>query len=1114
MIEHEFREYITFLKSKLETQIQLAAKVRSLRLDPHSEIESKITYNSKTKILAILDIPGLGDHLPTNLFQHDNLVLLAANVAKQIVNGRFIKKTREELVLLALQSALVIISQGLISVPQESIPKVEINSNSNHLTIYFSNTIRYATGDTIGLVVLIADYIRHVLHLNRFNPSSNLIGRYIEELEIYLTINDRSKTIWGDLLKFLIENIGVEISGEAYERIEVKKYRNLPNLTNQLRMGMCVVFEQMIENLNLIAHRKIAAGIPEWNWLTPSSKPFKHEKYEFKLRKARGTQPILSESKKPGGFRLRLGRSRNTGQGAAGIHPATMYLSEMLSPGTNIKIDLMSRTLTVFPVSTILGPLVELNDGSSVRITSFSELMQIEDKIIQIWEMGDVLLSPDDIPATESIGLSAWVEEWWSQQSEYVIETKFGGIDNLSAQLPKKIKKDFDENEIIRILKDPTQYYPSPSLALYLTKLTKVPLHPFYSFNWNEIAISDFIRLVQKISDVKNGLLPNDKDLKSILRQLGVPFSISNGFIYSERFQLMIENLNGKIEQATQILAESKIAPEIEELIELLTNIPIRSLCSRRIGLRIFKVEKAGVRRINPPAHILFPIGSYGGTQRDLIKAKEQLNIEIQLSERYCDSCEISAFTAYCPSCKQKTKQMFVCKNEHISETRLCPECNQHGFPAKKKPIDITGLLDRALEKVGLTNLKKLKGVSYLTSKNRIPEHIIKGVLRAKHGLFVYKDGTTRFDQTNAVLTHFTPTEINSSVIALKRLGYSHDIFGNDLINDDQMIEIYPYDIIVSKEIGISLIDSSKFIDDELTHLYEISPYFRINSLNNLIGTLVIGLAPFSMVGIVGRIIGHTEDKVVYAHPLWHQLKTRNCNGDIDSITLLLDVLLNFSMEYIPSSRGGSLDIPLIINLSEDWKDTLFYAKYKSIPLNFMFYQDLHENPTIAELLTYNLTYLEPSFQRIHTIDNISQYKFDNKFIESKIITKIETELRVLRRLRGIEEGEFVDGILENDFLEKISTSISRFFLQPVRCRTCNTTFRRVPLSKYCPVCHRQTIGLTLSEGWVLRYLEIIEQLRDKYISNVSDYCQSWIELIELNKRLLFDRGPRPTRLI
>ena len=1114
MIENEFLEYIKSIKNNLEPQIQLATKVRSLKLDPHDIIESKITYSSNQKILAILNIPGLEDYLPVNLSQHENLVLLTANIAKQIVNERFIKKSKEELVLLALQSALVIISQGLISIPQETIPRVEINPNSNHLTIYFSNTIRYVAGDTIGLVVLIADYLRHVLHLNRFSSSPSLIGRYIEELEIYLTINDRSRNIWGDLVKFLIENIGVEISGDAYERIEVKKYRNLPNLTNQLRMGMCVVLERMIENLNLIASRKIKAGIPEWNWLTSTSIRLKNEKNVFKIRKTRGTQPILSESKKPGGFRLRYGRSRNTGQGAAGIHPVTMYLSEMLSPGTNIKIDIINRTLTVFPVSTILGPLVELVDGSSVRLTTFTELKQIEEQIIHIWEMGDILLSPDDIPTTESIGISAWVEEWWCQELQQKITKKYGEIGNLSVILSKVMKDDYDEKELCRILEDPILCIPSPSLALNLAKMTKVPLHPHYSFNWNEIAISDFIKLLQKLSNIENNLLPNDGDLNLILKQLCVPFTIINEQINPERFLLMAQELKGKEEQASQILSESKIAPEIEELIEILTEIPIQSLCSRRIGLRIIRVEKAGPRRINPPAHILFPIGSYGGTQRDLLKAKGQSNVEIQLSERFCDSCKISTFTAYCPSCKHKTKQIFVCRNGHKSETSSCSECNLKGFPARKKTIDITGLLNSAITNVGSIKLKKIKGVSYLNSKNRIPEHIMKGLLRSKYDLFVYKDGTTRFDQTNAVITHFTPTEINSSVSILRRLGYSHDIYGNDLINDNQIVEIHPYDVIINKEIGNSLIELSKFIDDELVHLYEMSPYYRINSLNSLFGSLIIGLAPFSMVGIIGRIIGYTDDKVAYAHPLWHLLKTRNCNGDIDSITLILDVFLNFSMEYIPSSRGGSLDVPYIVNLSEDWKDISFYAKYKSIPLNLMFYHDLHENLKIEEHLTYNLTYLEPFHQKVHTIDNISHYKFENKFSESKIITKIETELRILRRIRGVEEGEFVDSILENDFLEKITTSISRFFLQPVRCRTCNTTFRRVPLSKNCPICKRQTIGLTLSEGWVLRYLQIIEQLRDKYISDVSDYCQSWIELIELNKRLLFDRGPRPTRLM
>ncbi|MHA2074642.1 MAG: hypothetical protein ACW97X_08495, partial [Candidatus Hodarchaeales archaeon] len=692
--------------------------------------------------------------------------------------------------------------------------------------------------------------------------------------------------------------------------------------------------------------------------------------------------------------------------------------------------------------------------------------------------------------------------------------TKFGERKNLSVLLSKALKTQFNDNEIYKIISNPTHYFPSPELALQISLLTRVPLHPRYSFNWNEIAISDFLKLLEMINRSENDLLPNKKDLRTILKQLGVPYTIENDFINTEQFKLLFQAFKGKEKKAIEILSKEHKTLKIEEIIELLINIPVRSLCSRRIGLKILRSEKARLKHINPPTHILFPIGSYGGAQRDLLRAKEQNFIEIQLSERFCNSCGIDSFTVFCPSCKQKTIQRYICKNGHIFKTQECPECNQYGYSARKKRINIAGMLDSALNKVKSANIKRIKGVSYLTSKNRIPEHIIKGVLRATHEMFVYKDGTSRFDQTNAILTHFTPKEINVSIKVLSRLGYSYDIYGEDISNEDQIIELLPYDVIVSRKIGNSLIKLSNFLDDELVYLYDMSPYYRIDSLDNLFGALIIGIAPFSTVGIVGRIIGHTDNEVLYAHPLWHRLKTRDCKGDIDSITLLLDVFLNFSNEFIPSSRGGSLDVPYIIHLSDNWEDTSIYAKYNSIPLNLMFYQKLERGQSTKDLVITSKSHLFTSFQNIHRIDNISLFKFNNKFTESKIIAKIETELRVLSRLRGIEEGIFVDSILENDFLEKITTSISRFFLQPVRCRTCNTTFRRVPLTKNCPVCHRQTIGLTLSEGWVLRYLQLIEQLKDMYLSDVSDYSQSWIDLIELNKRLLFDRGPRRTTLM
>jgi DNA polymerase II large subunit len=766
----------------------------------------------------------------------------------------------------------------------------------------------------------------------------------------------------------------------------------------------------------------------------------------------------------------------------------------------------MERPLTVFPVSTLTGPLVELKDGSSERIESLTRIREVENEVTQIWEMGDILLSPDDIPTTETIELSAWTEEWWGQEIKRLISSKFRSHENLASNLR------ISPIELENLLREPTHFHPSPEVALNLSRITKVPIHPYYSFNWNEIAISDLIRLIQKLNSFSDEFLPDDDDLRGILRQLGVPFVIHNGKIQSERFQPYLHLLRGKEEEITKILSQSTQVG-IEELVQELTKIPIKSLCHRRIGLKIIRVEKAEQRHINPPAHILFPISSHGGAQRNLLKVKKGASVDIQVSERFCTTCGESRYVSYCPKCLEKTKQQFVCKNGHISESRDCRECGLYAFPASIKPIDVAGLIKSGVQKTGFSDLKKIKGVSFLNNKNRIPEHIIKGILRAKHNVFVYKDGTSRFDQTNAPITHFTPKEAHISVEDLLRLGYTHDVYGNDLVQDDQLIEINPYDVIVSKTACEFLVNLSKFIDDELTFLYELAPYYRINSLNDIIGSLIVGLSPFSMVAVIGRIIGYSDNNVNYAHPVWHILKTRNCNGDIDSITLLLDVLLNFSIEYIPTSRGGTMDVPVIINLSDKWEETSVYASYDSVLMNLSFYHNLIKNPLKQELLSYKMSYLTPSLPVSHTIDNVSRYNFKNLFRESKIVSKIETELRILSRIRGVKEGEFVDDILVNDFLPKITTSMTRFFLQPVRCNTCNTTFRRIPLSK-CPVCHRQTIGLTLSEGWVLRYLQIVNQLKDRFNSDISEYCHSWVELVELNKRLLFDKGPRPTTLI
>ena len=152
---------------------------------------------------------------------------------------------------------------------------------------------------------------------------------------------------------------------------------------------------------------------------------------------------------------------------------------------------------------------------------------------------------------------------------------------------------------------------------------------------------------------------------------------------------------------------------------------------------------------------------------------------------------------------------------------------------------------------------------------------------------------------------------INTSIQKLHELGYTHDIHGKPLLDKNQIFELFIQDIVIPKEAGEALIRISKFTDDLLTHVYQLDSYYNFTEnnniqqnkyeLNDLLGELIVGLAPHTSVGIVGRVIGFTNSQVCFAHPYWHSAKRRDCDGDGDSLMLLMDCLLYTS----PSPRDS-----------------------------------------------------------------------------------------------------------------------------------------------------------------------------------------------------------------
>jgi DNA polymerase II large subunit len=93
-------------------------------------------------------------------------------------------------------------------------------------------------------------------------------------------------------------------------------------------------------------------------------------------------------------------------------------------------------------------------------------------------------------------------------------------------------------------------------------------------------------------------------------------------------------------------------------------------------------------------------------------------------------------------------------------------------------------------------------------------------------------------------------------------------------------------DIIIPRKGAEYLVKTAQFIDELLIKYYGEPPFYKLSKMEDLVGCLIIGLAPHTICGIFGRIIGITESQVCYAHPVWHSAKRRDCFSPETVITI------------------------------------------------------------------------------------------------------------------------------------------------------------------------------------------------------------------------------------
>ncbi len=1035
---------------------------------------------------------------------------VAFQIAREIVTKTDVEgkddslEIREQKSDQAIRTALAILTEGVVAAPLEGIAKIKIKRNFDsgwYLAVYFAGPIRSAGGTASALAVLIGDYIRISLGLDKYKPIDTEIERYVEEVELYESeVTNLQYSPKPDEVRIAAKNIPVEVTGEPTDKIEVS-HRDLERVeTNNIRGGaLLAIAEGVIQKAPKVLKYAKKLKIDGWEWLEDFSKPSEakndddvakvDDKY---MRDIIGGRPVLAYPQAKGGFRLRYGRSRNAGLAAMGIHPATMEIVEFLAVGTQMKIERPGKGNCVVPVDSIEGPIVKMKDGSVIKVESEQQGRKIKHKVDEIIFLGDMLVPFGEFLRNNHILLPAgWCEEWWIQTIEKSDKYSNGDMDLQSLKTNKINSR----------------------TAFELSAKYDVPLHPVYTYFYHDVTRQDINQLVtflndnfgekdidMEINDGRGTLIGSDgNDLeedsssgltvkigpeKRILEVLGIPHIVKdeNMIIAHDHAYALLKTLTEPLkfdDDSTTLEAINQVSP-----------VKIMAKAPTYLGARVGRPEKTKERKMKPAPHSLFPIGTNGGNRRNIVDAAKKGTISVDIARCKCTECGVGSMQALCPVCGARTVPT----------------------SSGKKRINLASLLKKAYANVGIRKMDEIKGVIGMISEDKFPEPLEKGILRSKNGVFTFKDATIRHDSTNLPLTHFIPREIGVTHQQLKELGYTNDIRGDEINDNEQMVEIKIQDVVISENCAEYLMRVSHFVDDLLEELYGLERFYNIVAKEELIGQLIVGLAPHTSAGVLGRIVGFTKAACCYAHPYFHSAKRRNCDSDEDSIMLLLDALLNFSKVYLPSTRGGRMDAPLVLSSRIDPEEiddeSHNIDAMKVIPLEL--YEKTLEFAKPSDVLElvdnvknrlgtddqYQGLIFSHDTSSIHSGPKLCLYKMLGTMKE-----KVDGQIKIAEMIRAVDQKGVVEGVLMSHFLPDMAGNSRAFSRQKVRCTKCNKKYRRIPLSGDC-VCGSNLI-LSISKGSVVKYLEISKDLSQRY--PIDNYLVQRIELIESGINSLFE---------
>ena len=1093
--------YREALDLSIDQAYAVALRARQQGYDPEiaPEIPRAQDMASRVeKLLAHLKIDGISEEI-RSLAREMPREELAVTVARRLANDSARPGSLADRVDVALRVGLAILTEGILVAPLEGLAEVHLVSGPQgpFIELYYAGPIRAAGGTAQALSVLLADIIRQDLGLAAYRADPAEVGRYQEEVPLYKRYQHLQYTPSAEEIALVVRNVPVCISGEATEgEAEVSAFRNLARVpTNGIRGGAClVVAEGLCQKASKLRRFVDKLNVPGWEFLdhlghTSASSEEESGGAKYLADAGVGGRPILAHPNRPGGFRLVYGRGRTTGLAACAVNPATMVvLHRFVAVGTQLKLEYPGKAAAMSVCDLIEGPIVELENGTLTAVNDAEQARDLLPDIRRIVDVGEILVSYGEfLENNRALAPSGYTLDWHEAEAR-------------SVGAPWEV------------VRDPSDI----AQALRLSREYGIPLHPRWLLFWHDLTSHEIRTLaehVERAGRIRGGRLelPWDSQWRELLVRLGfLHHREPENLLVGEPLptEALIGALGFEVEEGRPVRRDP-LDPEVPAdplaYVSELAGVRIMARGPSRIGARVGRPEKAHQRSMEPNVHGLFPVGESGGSSRSIPEAVRHTmangEVSVTLGVRECARCHRNTVWSRC-------------------------QCGGHTEPTKEtisRPFPVATIWGEAMKRLPLPHPRQVKGVKGLTSRTRTPEPIEKAILRATHGVSVYQDGTARFDLMDLPITHFRPREIGVSVPRLRELGYSTDWLGAPLEGEDQLVEIEPQDLIVAEACGDYLLKISRFLDDELVHLYGTDPFYRAESKEALIGTLVAALAPHTSGAVVGRIIGFTRAEACFAHPIFHAAKRRNCDGDEDSVTLLLDALVNFSRAYLPESRGALMDKPLVLTTRLDATEVDKEAQHLEVELRYPlgFYRaaearrDAKEVEALFDTVSRRIERGSPmsGYGFTHDTSDIAHGPVRSAYRDGRTMNgMVDESVLLMTQIRAVDSAEAVGAMLTTHFLPDVMGNLKSFATQKFRCKSCNAIYRRPPLSGRCtapgrgsPRCDGVLLP-TVYEGMVRKYLSLCERLGS--IEGVPPYVRQRVEVLAQSLTTLFPATP------